>query len=127
MNRATFQGYLGKRPETKAVQDFTVTNFSIGVSEKVKGEKKTTWVNCSAFGKMGETIEKYFDKGSPITVSGPVHLRQWESNGKSGASLDCTVREFFFPLTAKPKGDSQDAAPATYSEPDTPTLDEIPF
>lgn len=80
-------GNLGKDAETKG----EATHFSIASNEKVKGEKVTTWVNCTLWGKRGEALRQYLTKGSKVCASGTVRLREYESQGQKKQSLDLMV------------------------------------
>lgn len=42
------------------------------------GERKTTnWFTCSVWGKRGESLVGYLQKGTPVTVFGTLTLREW--------------------------------------------------
>lgn len=100
LNQCNFIGRLGKDPETKytANQD-AISNFSIACSEKYKSksgemEEKTEWVNCTAFGRLGEICSQYLTKGSLVYISGKMNTRKWEDNsGNTRYSTGINVRE----------------------------------
>jgi single-strand DNA-binding protein len=64
--------------------------FSVATEDRVKGEKTTTWVGCSLFGKRGEALCKHLTKGSKVTVMGRLLMRD-DKNGK--AHLNCDVSD----------------------------------
>lgn len=77
-------GYLGKDPETRKLPAGTaVTNFSIAINENWKdkqtGEEKerTEWINCEAWGKLGEICAEYLKKGSQVYVDGKLQTDKW--------------------------------------------------
>lgn len=91
MNSFTVQGRFGKDPELKRNKnDKSYVSFSIAEKQKVmkqgKWEEETYWWNCMAWGKMADTLCKFFVKGKPIIVTGK--LRQWESEGVTRVSMD---------------------------------------
>jgi single-strand DNA-binding protein len=86
-----------------AVLGYTVA-CDVGYGDK----KHTVYVNCSMWGKRGEGVAPYVLKGAPVTVIGEVDEREWESNGKSGKSLECRVSEL---ILQGSKGDAKPAAP----------------
>ena len=94
MNVFTVAGRVTKDAEQrftaneKAVLGFTVAT-DVGFGEK----KHPLFIRCSLWGKRGEALAAYVLKGSPVTVSGELDLREWESNGKSGTSLELNVTE----------------------------------
>ena len=91
VNKCIFIGYVGKDPDIRySSAGNPVANFSVAVSEKWKdtnGEKKekTEWVQCAAFGKLAEIVEKYVKKGSLVYVDGRMQTR--EHNGKYYTSI----------------------------------------
>ena len=87
MNNATFAGRLGRDAEIRHTQSGqSVTSFALAVDEYAgKGEKKTLWVDCSWWGERGEKLAQYLTKGSPLTVSGQVGVREY--NGKAYLTL----------------------------------------
>ena len=86
MNKFIFTGRLGKDAETRQLQNTTVANFSVAISERFtkNGEKteKTTWVNVSSFGKGAEFAANYLKKGMKIMVEGKLEIQTWnDTNG----------------------------------------------
>lgn len=89
MNVVNLLGNITKDPvvnETKS--GMLVANFSLAINSVSKGEKETLFVNCTAFNKTAEIMEKYVKKGMPLAVRG--RLRPNEYENKEGVS----VREF---------------------------------
>lgn len=87
-------GHIGKDATVNQVNGKNVINFNVAHSEKYtqNGEKKekTTWVNCSYWTDR-TAIAPYLKKGTLVYIEGAPEIRTWESNGKSGASLECRV------------------------------------
>lgn len=75
MIAAVVTGNLGKSAEVKAAGGGTVCKFSIASNAKVKGEKQTTWVGCSIWGKRGESLAQYLTKGTRVAASGTLSMR----------------------------------------------------
>jgi len=84
VNELRLTGHLGQKPETKNLDNgSSVTKFSLAtnkVYKNQKGEKvtKTIWHNVVAFGKIGEIIEKFCDKGSFVQISGESIPRSYD-------------------------------------------------
>ena len=92
MNVLNVIGNVGKDAETRFLSDGkSVTNFSVAMESGWGDRKQTTWVNCSMWGERGSKVAQYITKGSKVGVTGEISLREWESNGKSGVSLECNV------------------------------------
>jgi single-strand DNA-binding protein len=90
LNQCNFIGHLGNDPECRQFQDGTpVANFSIACSERWKdkqtGEQKeaTTWVRCTATGKLADIIRQYLHKGSKVYVSGKLNNRKYQAEDGS--------------------------------------------
>ena len=85
MNRVTIIGRLAADPELKTTgSGISVTNICVAVDRKVtKGEDKITdWIDVVAWRNTADFICKYFQKGSPIVVTGSLQTRMWDD--KSG-------------------------------------------
>jgi single-strand DNA-binding protein len=99
MTIATIQilGNVGKKPETKQAGSGTVTEFSLAVSNKDKNGQTTTWFNCACWGKQGETIAQYVDKGDKMFVNGTFKPREYVSrDGDKRVSYEVNVTSFTF-------------------------------
>lgn len=101
-------GNVGKIEMKYTPQGKAVTEFSVAVNDKVKGEKVTEWIKCVAWEKVAEIIHEYAHVGDKIYVSGSCKIETWndKSSGDARASLVLTVRDFEF-LSSKttPKED----------------------
>lgn len=109
-------GNLTRDIETKTTESGTKL-YKFGVASN-KGNS-TTFVNCTAFGKTGETLAKFLGKGSFVVVSGDMELREYSTQSGDGKSLDLIVRDFA--LGPKVERGEQSAATAE------PAGDDIPF
>lgn len=96
MNNINITGNMTK--EAKAGKGCAL--FSVAVNGYEKGEKTTIYFDCVAFGKTGEAVEKYTDKGSKIGVSGKVSVTE---SGKYRIIADSV--DF---LSSKPKSDNEE-------------------
>lgn len=86
-------GNLGSDPEDKTSSGGTrYCKFSLASNKKVRGEKVTTWINCTVFDdKKIEFIMNYVRKGTRLFVEGEPTARAYEQNGEAKASLDLTL------------------------------------
>jgi single-strand DNA-binding protein len=85
MISAVVAGNLGRDAEVKNVGGTNVTSFSVASSQKIKGEDKTVWVSCNYWGKAGEAVSKYLQKGKSVVASGSLSTR--EHDGKTYLEL----------------------------------------
>lgn len=89
MFNAVIAGNIGaKNAETKQLGSSSVTEWSVAVEQRTKDGKTTTWVDCSLWGKRGETLAQYLTKGSKVCVSGELTTR--EHNGKTYLKLNAS-------------------------------------
>lgn len=83
-NRITVVGRTGKDPEHKFLASGTqVAEFSIAADEGFGDKKRTTWFNCSAYGKLAETIKNYVHKGDTLMVVGPMMEQRAKKTNRS--------------------------------------------
>lgn len=74
MNIITLMGRLTRDPEVRygGAQNMAIARFSIAVDRRFKreGQPEADFFNCTAFGKLGEFVEKYLHKGTKIVLVG---------------------------------------------------------
>ena len=110
MNKIFIKGRLTKSPELKHITDeMSVTKFSVAVDRKAKAgeEKKTDFINCTAWNKQGEFIEKYFSKGQEIAIVGRLEVNNYEKDGERKTSVYVVVEEVEF-VGSKKKEQKED-------------------
>ena len=78
MNKVILIGNLTRDPEVRYSTGENATciaRFGVAVqrmARKADGATEADFINCVAFGKTGEFIEKYFKKGNKIAISGRI-------------------------------------------------------
>ena len=76
MNRVILMGRLTRDPETRygGANNTAIAKFSLAVDRRYKREGQPTadFFNCTAFGKLGEFVEKYLHKGTKIVLEGEI-------------------------------------------------------
>ena len=96
-NKVILMGNLTRDPQLKYLPSQTaVTEFGLACNRKFKtqaGEDKeeVTFVDCTAFGRTGEVINQYFNKGKPIFIEGRLKYDQWEDKQGGGKRSKITV------------------------------------
>lgn len=89
LNRVQLIGRLGKDPETRFIPTGKkVTTFSLAVDRRWKsaaGEAKqdTDWFNIEAWGALGETSQKYLQKGQLVYIEGRLKTDRYEEKGET--------------------------------------------
>jgi single-strand DNA-binding protein len=104
-----------------------VTGFSGAIDSGFGDNKKTIWLDCSAWGERWEKVAPYLLKGSQAFVQGELGTR--EHDGKTYITVD--VKELKL-IGGKPNGERQDSAPRQQRQAAVPSgdfddLDSVPF
>jgi single-strand DNA-binding protein len=111
VNRVTLIGNLTRDPQLKYLPSQTaVAEFGLAMNRKYKtatGEdrEEVCFVDCAAFGKTGEIINQYCQKGKLLYVEGRLKYDQWEDKQGGGkrSKLSVVVENFQF-LGARESG-----------------------
>lgn len=92
MNKVILTGRFTRDPEIKYTNDGTsIARFSIAVNRrfvKEGSDQKADFLNCIAFGKSAEFIEKYFFKGMKADLSGRIQTGSYTN--KDGVKVYTT-------------------------------------
>lgn len=149
-SKAIIAGNITRDPELRSTPNgASVCSFSVAVNRVYRdqsGENKeeVSFIDCTAWGKLGEMIANYAKKGSGVLVSGRLSQRTWEDKNGGGkrSRVEIVVEDFNFtgsaPAGANDSGSNYSpsySAPAATSAPaDVPDdipeeidLSEVPF
>lgn len=94
MNKVIEIGRLTKDPDVRysngANGSTAVAKYTLAVDRKFKQEGQPTadFINCIAFGKLGEFAEKYLKQGIKIAVTG--HIQTGSYTNKEGQKIYTT-------------------------------------
>lgn len=91
--------------ELKSAGELQIAKFTV-VMDRQFDKDKSDFINCVAFGKRAETIEKFFSKGSLINLEGKIQTGSYEKDGKKIYTFDVAVDNFEFL-----KGNKKDEEP----------------
>ena len=87
-----------------------IARFSVAVNRRFKnsdGNYDADFINCIAFGKSGEFIEKYFKKGMAIGISGRIQTGSYTNkDGIKIYTTDVVVEESEFVESKNASGSS---------------------
>ena len=112
MNKVIEIGRLTKEPEIRYSQGASSTciaRYTLAVDRKFKQEGQPTadFINCIAFGKLGEFAEKYLHKGTKIAVTGRIQTGSYKNkDGNTVYTTDVVVEEQEF-CESKSQSNSQ--------------------
>ena len=106
MNSTQLLGRLTKDPELKYGASGTAyCKFTLAVNRAFKKDE-TDFINCTAFGKVAETIAEYVRKGDQFAVTGRIQVDVYEKDGEKRYSTGVMVDGFTFIAKAKGEGNS---------------------
>tara|TARA_R110001583_G_scaffold106160_4_gene254305 strand:+ start:1275 stop:1688 length:414 start_codon:yes stop_codon:yes gene_type:complete len=117
INKVFLLGNLGADPELQTGKSgSSYCRFSVATTSISRGEKKTEWHRCTAFGKTGDALAKYCTKGQTVFVEGRIETQKWQDkNGQERSNtmiVAFTVQ--FLAKNGKPAADK-----GSYSKPKT--------
>lgn len=106
MNECIFAGMLLNKKELKQIsQGTSMIRFNVGVKQNYKdknGNYSMDFLPCSAFGRIAEFINTYFEDGDVIELTCSASMSSWMSNeGKKLTKIEFKVRDASF--GARPK------------------------
>lgn len=93
-------GRLTKDPEVRYTQSENSTciaSFTVAVDRRYKGEQTADFINCVAFGKHGEHVERYYRKGLKTALTGRIQTRNYTNrDGQKVYVTEVVVEELEF-------------------------------
>ncbi|HYE17103.1 MAG TPA: single-stranded DNA-binding protein [Tepidisphaeraceae bacterium] len=104
VNKVILIGNLTRDPQVRQLPtNSMVAEFGLAMSRKYKtadGEdrEEVAFVDCSAFGRQAEVIQKYCKKGKSLYVEGRLRYDTWDDKNGHGkrSKLTVTVENFQF-------------------------------
>jgi single-strand DNA-binding protein len=137
-NKILLIGNLTRDPQLSYLPSQTpVVEFGLATNRKWTGQdgsqrEETCFVDCRAFGKQAETINKYLTKGSPIFVEGRLTFDSWTAqDGSKRSKHRVTVENFQFLRGGQSGGEGGYSGGAAVAQENTAdpgvTDDDIPF
>lgn len=102
MNKILLKGRVSKEIELRSTQtnNVAVTNFTVAVNRdftKQGEERQADFINCVAYNKTAEFVNKYFKKGQEILVIGRLQNRNLDDqNGQKHYVTEVIVENVEF-------------------------------
>jgi single-strand DNA-binding protein len=100
-NKVLLLGNLTRDPQLSYLPSKTaVVDFGLAVNRKWKGQdgtmkEDTCFVDCKAFGKQAENINKFCKKGNPLFMEGRLTFDSWTAqDGSKRSKHRVTVENF---------------------------------
>ena len=106
MNKVMLMGRLTRDPEMRysnAAEPLAIARYTLAVDRRVSrerrdaGEQSADFINCTAFGRAAEFVERYFRKGQMVGVVGRMQVRSYDDNtGQRRWVTEVVTDEHFF-------------------------------
>lgn len=135
MNIVVLMGRLTRDPEIRFSQGenaMAIARFTLAVDKNFKKKGDTAnFINCVAFGKIAETVEKHVFKGSKIAVIGEWTTGSYKNrDGNTVYTNDCNISKLEFCDSKNSSGSNAEPQPKPddgfMSIPDD-IVEELPF
>ena len=137
MNKVILCGRFTRDPESRMTSaSMEVSRFSLACpSDFVNkdGQRETEFINCVAFGRIAQTLNKYCTKGSMILAQGRIRNSSYDAqDGTKRYTTDVIVETFEFVESKKKETNEFDKQANNFPDPFTkeheePVFDDIPF
>lgn len=121
LNRVSLTGRLTAKPEERRTQSGDiVATLRLAVNNRSKGEKVAMFFDVAAFGKVGELVVQYLDKGARVAIDGRLNWKEWETkDGSKRQAVSVIANEVYFLDPKKQESEQQRIQ--------EPADDDIPF
>ena len=74
-----------------------ILKFSIAVNRSVKKgdrwEDEASFIDCTFFGKMAESVSKHLEKGKQVSIIGELVQNRWEKGGQKYSKVEIIVNK----------------------------------
>jgi single-strand DNA-binding protein len=87
-------GRLTKDPVSRNAGETTVCRFSMAFNKKIGDKEYTDYFDFEAWGKGGEVIQKWCQKGDQLFVAGQPRQEKWEKDGETRYGVSFRVNDF---------------------------------
>ena len=132
MNKVLLIGRLTRDPETRSTASGnTAVNFTVAVNRNFKnreGVVEADFIPVVIWGKIGENVAKYCQKGSQVAVEGRMQVRNYDAQDGTKRYVTEVIAsnvEFLSSKGATPSAANDYAdAPADYDFADAPSIVE---
>jgi single-strand DNA-binding protein len=102
-NKVLLMGNLTRDPQLSYTPNQTaVVDFGLAVNRRWTGQdgnqrEETCFVDCRAFGRQAENMNKYLTKGRPVLIEGRLTFESWTAqDGTRRSRHRVTVESFQF-------------------------------
>lgn len=119
MNKVILMGRLTRDPEVRyggSDNQMAIARFSLAVDRRFRRQGDSVeadFFNCTAFGKLGEFVERYLKQGTKIALTGRIQNDNYTNKeGQKVYSVQIIAEEIEFAESKNAGGGSRQSAPA---------------
>ena len=114
LNKVILVGRLTRNPEKRFTRDDqAVANFTLAIDRNrtaANGERQTDFIDCTAWGRQADFVEKWFTKGMLAIVCGSLQSSSYEDrNGNKRTKITVNCNEVQFGETKKAREANRNA------------------
>lgn len=120
MNKVSLTGRITRDPDIRYSQGekpMVIARFTLAVNRRFHkdGEQQADFINCVCFGKTAEMVEKYFQQGMKMDLTGRIQTGSYTNkDGVKVYTTDVFVEELEFGESKRASG-GESAGPSTPS------------
>ena len=101
MNKVELIGRITREPDirnTQGEKPIMIARYNLAVNRRFKsGDQSADFINCVAFGKQAEFVEKYLKKGMQIGLAGRIQTGSYTNkDGQKVYTTDVVAEEHYF-------------------------------
>ena len=123
MNKVILMGRLVRDPEVRwstGDKQFCVARYTLACDRRYKreGEPNADYIPCVVYGKSAEFAEKYFRKGTKISVCGHIQTGSYTNkDGQKVYTTEVVIAEQEFAESKSSQQTAEQSAPQTQAQP----------
>ena len=102
VNQVILLGNLTRDPELRQTPSGqSVCSFSLALNRAYKNQsgewqEATDYIDCVAWGPLGERVAQYLSKGRRALVQGRIQSRSWEQDGQKRSKVEVLANDVTF-------------------------------
>lgn len=127
MNKVILMGRLTREPEVRYTQGdnaMAIAKFSLAVDRRGRRDNNSDnsqtadFINCTAFGKLGEFAERYLHKGTKVVAVGRIQTGSYTNReGQKVYTTDVVLDEIEFAESKNVANNNQEDGFGAYQAP----------
>ena len=124
INRVIISGNLTRDSELRSTAaGMPVLGFGVAVNDRRKNQQSGEWedypnfIDCTMFGARAESLHRFLNKGTKVSLEGKLRWSQWERDGQKRSKIEVIVDELEFMSNRNDAQQSSGYANQGYSAP----------